>query len=181
LTEATLPISFRPLTMDDLPLIHRWLGEPHVRQWWRDGGETLAQVSAKYAPRIAGAEPTRCFVIEYGGGPVGYIQTYRMRDYPDYNRHVGASDDRAGIDLFIGERNLVGRGIGTRVLTSFLRSVVFADPSIGACALGPEPGNRRAIRAYEKAGFQHWKTVNVPGEPQPEYVMIVSRGDLERH
>ena len=65
--EADPQIRFRPLAMGDLPLMHRWLGEPHVRQWWHDGAGTLAEANAKYAPRIAGAEPTRCFAIEYGG------------------------------------------------------------------------------------------------------------------
>jgi RimJ/RimL family protein N-acetyltransferase len=172
------PIEFRPLAMDDLPLMHRWLSAPHVHEWWSDA-RTPEEIRAKYAPRIAGAEPVRCFAIELGGRPIGYIQTYRICDYPDYSQSIGMPVDCAGIDLFIGEPELVGHGIGTRVLGSFLRSIVFADPTIRSCAIGPEPKNRRAIRAYEKAGFRHWKTVPVAGEPQPEYVMLMTRRDLE--
>ena len=27
---------FRPMTSADLPLVRRWLAEPHVVQWWGD-------------------------------------------------------------------------------------------------------------------------------------------------
>jgi aminoglycoside 6'-N-acetyltransferase len=176
---ASPAIRFRPLATGDLPLMHRWLSAPHVRQWWYDAARTLDEVRAKYTPRIAGAEPVRSFTIEYGGRQIGYIQAYRIRDYPDYNRFIGAPDDCAGIDLFIGEPELIGRGIGTRVVKSSLRSIVFADATIMSCAIGPETGNRRAIRAYEKAGFRHWKTVAVPGEPAPEYLMLITRREFE--
>jgi aminoglycoside 6'-N-acetyltransferase len=175
---AAPAIRFRPLALDDLELMHRWLSAPHVREWWNDA-RTAAEIRAKYARRIAGAEPVRCYTIELGGRPIGYIQTYRICDYPDYNRHVGARQDCAGIDLFIGEPEMIGRGIGTHAVAEFLRSIVFADAAIGSCAIGPELGNRRAIRAYEKAGFRYWKTIAVPGEPAPEYLMLATRRDFE--
>jgi RimJ/RimL family protein N-acetyltransferase len=171
-------IGFRPLAIDDLELMRRWLSAPHVREWWNDA-RTPEEIRAKYAPRIAGAEPVRCFAIELGGRPIGYIQTYRIRDYPEYDRHIGAPEDCAGIDLFIGEAEMVGRGIGSRAVTAFVRSIVFADAATGSCAIGPEQGNRRAIRAYEKAGFRYWKTIAVPGEPAPEYLMLLTRREFE--
>lgn len=171
-------IRFRPLALEDLDLMYRWLSAPHVRQWW-DDARLPDEVRAKYEARIGGHDATRSFTIRLDERPIGYIQSYRMADYPDYNRHIGAPSDCAGVDLFIGEPELIGCGIGTRVLLSFLRSIVFADPAIASCAIGPEPANRRAIRAYEKAGFHHWKTVAVPGEPQPEYVMLITRRDLK--
>jgi aminoglycoside 6'-N-acetyltransferase len=48
----------------------------------------------------------------------------------------------------------------------------------GSCIIDPEPANRIAIRAYEKAGFRYVKTVKVPAEPQPAYLMRISRGDF---
>ena len=30
---------FRPMTSADLPLVRRWLAEPHVVQWWGDPSE----------------------------------------------------------------------------------------------------------------------------------------------
>jgi aminoglycoside 6'-N-acetyltransferase len=38
--------AFRPMSTADLPLLRRWLAEPHVRQWWGDPAEQYARVSA---------------------------------------------------------------------------------------------------------------------------------------
>ena len=37
--------AFRPMTIADLPLIRRWLAEPHVAQWWGDPVEQYDLVS----------------------------------------------------------------------------------------------------------------------------------------
>ena len=37
--------AFRPMTAGDLPLVRRWLAEPHVVQWWGDPPEQYELVS----------------------------------------------------------------------------------------------------------------------------------------
>ena len=69
-------VAFRPLRISDLPLLQAWLSLPHVDEWWHEPLD-LAGVRAKYLPRIDGTEPTYVFVIERGGGPIGWIQWYR--------------------------------------------------------------------------------------------------------
>lgn len=170
-------ITFRALTMEDLPLMHAWINTPHVAEWW-DAMPLLDDVRLKYAKRIAGQEPTNSFVIQSEGRPIGYIQTYRIADYPEYAQHLAASANAAGVDLFIGDATRVGRGTGTRALVKFLRTIVFADESIDECILGPETRNSRAIRCYEKVGFRYWKTVQIPGERAPEYLMRITPREL---
>ncbi|HEY3029755.1 MAG TPA: GNAT family N-acetyltransferase, partial [Bradyrhizobium sp.] len=36
---------FRPMSEADLPLVKRWLAEPHVMQWWGDTYEQFEIVS----------------------------------------------------------------------------------------------------------------------------------------
>lgn len=170
-------IAFRRLAVAELPLLYRWLREEHVRRWW---GEPPADLDAKYRAYIDGSKPTAPYLIRLGGQPVGYIQGYRLRDYPDYQRQIGAGDDAAGIDLFLGEADQLGRGLGPRVIGCFLREIVFTDPAIAVCFIGPAVGNQRAIRAYEKAGFVYERTVAVPDEPEPEYIMTLARPPLPR-
>jgi RimJ/RimL family protein N-acetyltransferase len=43
------------------------------------------------------------------------------------------------------------------------------------CWIGPAAHNAIAIRCYEKAGFAHVRTVLIPGEDRPEYVMSLAR------
>jgi|SRR5208282_1136248 len=179
MTAVSTGIRFRPLELGDLPLMHRWVNTLHVREWW-DALPTLDAVAAKYTPRILGREPTCSFIVEAEGKPVGYIQSYRIVDYPDYAQHIGAGDNAGGVDLFVGEPEHIGHGTGSAVLSEFLRSVVFADESVTECIIGPEIGNRRAIRSYEKAGFIYWKTVQIPGERAPEHLMRITRREFDR-
>jgi RimJ/RimL family protein N-acetyltransferase len=163
-------IGFKALDEGDLPLMHRWMHVPYVLRWWKEP-LTEEEVTAKYQPRIAGREPTRCFFIIYRSEAVGYIQSYRMGDYPDYCRAIDVEEDAAGVDLFIGEPEYLYQGLGPLALRKFLQEVVFGEMGAPCCWIGPQEDNRAAIRAYEKAGF-HWvKTVHVPGEDAPEYLM----------
>jgi len=155
-------------------MMHRWLNAPHVVKWW-GAGPTMESVVEKYRARIEGREPTRCFLILYADEPIGYIQTYRIGSYPEYARAVALDEAAAGIDLFIGSAEHVNRGLGAPLIVRFLRTIVFDDPELESCIIGPAAGNRAAIRTYEKVGFRYIKTVQVPGEPEPEYLMRIAK------
>ncbi len=163
--------------MGDLELLCAWLNAPHVRRWYGQGSSYEAVVE-KYAPRIEGRSATASFLILYAGTPVGYIQTYMITDYPEYARDVGADEGTAGLDIFIGEAQYMHRGLGAHILRRFMREIVFARSGVAACMVGPEPANTAAIRAYEKAGMRHLRTVDVLGEPHPEYLMGITREEL---
>ena len=172
-------IGFRALDFADLPLMRRWLNRNHVARWW-PGWPTLEQVRAKYAPRINRADSTRCFIIELGARPVGYIQCYYdAADSAALRKFVDDVEHAAGVDLFIGEQELLYRGVGPRIIGEFLREVVFADATITSCIIDPARNNAAAIRAYEKAGFRHLETVMIPGELEPAYLMRMARGEFE--
>jgi len=171
-------IHFQKLRMADLPLMHRWLNTEAVMQWWGKNGASYAQVVEKYTPRIQGQGHTTSFLIMYGDRRIGYIQTYKIRDYPDYAAYVQVDEDAAGVDLFIGEADYLHKGLGSSILRTFLRDVVFGTTDAVSCIMGPEPKNTAAIRAYERAGFSYLKTIQVPGEEEPEYLMRVDRSDI---
>ena len=172
-------IGFRRMAMDDLPLLHRWLQMPHVLEWWWGGvAPTPEAIAEKYGPRILDEEATDPYLILHAGQPIGYIQTYRIRDYPEYAAAVGAGEEAAGVDLFIGEAEYLHRGLGSHILRRFLRDIVFAPEDIASCIIGPSEANRIAIRAYEKAGFRYYKTIPSENEPTPESLMRIARADL---
>ncbi|MGI8855803.1 MAG: GNAT family N-acetyltransferase [Thermomicrobiales bacterium] len=172
-------IDFRRMTMDDLPLLHRWLQTPHVLEWWWGGvAPPYEAVAEKYGPDIRGEEPTACYLILYAGNAIGYIQTYRISDYPEYAAAVGADEEAAGVDLLIGEEEYLHKGLGSHILRRFLRAIVFAADDIASCIIGPSEANTIAIRAYEKAGFRFFKTIPSANEPTPEYLMRLARDEL---
>ena len=167
-------IQFRALVLGDLELMRRWLNNDFVARWW-PGWPSLEQVRAKYGPRIDGSDPTKCFVIMLDGAPRGFIQSYRVHHDPNLRALIDAPERAAGIDLFLGEREDAYRGLGPRIIRRFLAEFVFAQTDTDLCLIDPAQNNAAAIRAYQKAGFQHLCTIRVPAELQPSYVMILRR------
>jgi len=155
-------VAFASLREEDVILVEQWLKEDHVARWWREPVEEA--IEKRYAG-IEGLRPTRQFLIELDGRPAGMIQTYLVRDHPEWQELVQVGDDVAGVDLMIGEPDLVGRGFGPRVLSAFVEDVVFADPSTKAVVATVEEPNRRSWRAFEKAGFRHVRDVEEDGLP----------------
>ncbi len=114
---------------------------------------------------IEGRRATRQFAIVVDGRAAGFIQTYLVSDYPEWDEVVQVGDGVAGVDLLIGEPDLVGRGLGPEVLERFARDIVFADPAVYALVATVEEPNRRSRRAFEKAGFRHVRDVKEDGLP----------------
>ncbi len=158
-------------------MIHRWLHTPHVARWWYEDTGTYEQVSAKYTAYIGGEEPVEPYLILHDGRPVGYIQWYRVADDEEYDGLVGI-EGSAGIDLFIGEEDLLYKGLGPLLIRRFIGEVVFADGETRVCIVDPEPENGAAIRAYEKAGFRHFKSADT-SEGQA-YFMKLQREEFIR-
>jgi aminoglycoside 6'-N-acetyltransferase len=159
---VTGEIAFRPLEAGDVPLVERWLREPHVAAWWRD---PIEEAIEKRQAGIDGRRPTRQFAILVDGAPVGMIQTYLVADHPEWEAVVNAGPGAAGVDLLLGDPGLVGRGLGPRVLEQFTCEVVFADSAVTAVVATVEEPNRRSWRAFEKAGFRRAGDVEEDGLP----------------
>jgi aminoglycoside 6'-N-acetyltransferase len=145
--------AFRPMTTADLPLIRRWLAEAHVQQWWGDPSEQYALVSGDLD------EPAMDqYIVSAAGAPFGYLQCY---DLTAWNSGFGAHPEGTrGIDLFIGEPDMIERGHGSAMIRTF------ADARLGGgtprIVTDPDPKNARAIRAYENAGFGRDRLVDTP-------------------
>jgi RimJ/RimL family protein N-acetyltransferase len=145
-------LDFRRLDADDLRVLHECLQREHVRRWWSKH-ETYEDVVQHYLPAIEGREPTDLYLIVWDGVPAGFIQSYRTGDYPEYRDLVEVDDDVCGVDLFVADERLTGRGLGSEALRRFVRDVVFSNPAAPACIADPDSDNRASIRAFEKAGF----------------------------
>ncbi len=167
--------TFRPFRADDLPLLHRWVNATHAKRWFGNG-RTTGDLSSEYLPYIRGEVPIRVFVVLYEELPIGMVEWEHMVDFPDFARAYGVTEPGvANCDILIGDPAFVGRGLGASLVTKFLREIVFADPRIHTCVLDPEPDNRAAIRAYEKAGFVHVRDLDDDGQGNAVYLMELRR------
>ena len=102
------------------------------------------------------------------------IETYLVADNPDWGTTIGEGEGAAGLDLLIGERDAIGRGLGPQILARFAREVAFARPGTQAVVATVEEPNRRSWRAFEKAGFRHVRDVEEEG--LPHRLMRLERG-----
>ncbi|MCL2473122.1 MAG: acetyltransferase [Treponema sp.] len=161
--EKAKKIYFKKLSKNDFELLLKWLNTDFVKEWYYRYGDnkqdwTHEEVQNKYLPRIRKKEPTDSFIILYDDTKIGYIQTYLLKDYPEYEKFIQGGDNSAGMDLFIGEKEFIHKGLGAIIIKEFIRNYIFCNDYINKCIIGPEPKNLGAIKAYTKAGFKYVKT-----------------------
>jgi aminoglycoside 6'-N-acetyltransferase len=180
-------LTFRPLTRNDFPHMSRWLAAPHVARWWMSPSD-LGYVEEHYGPAIDGAAPTEYLVIELDGTPIGMIERYRVCDHPGWQATLGVLEQAepplhpaagAGIDYFIGEEGLTGKGLGPRVIREFSGEVLERYPEAMFILAAPQQANRPSWRALERAGFARvWEGMldsDDPSDAGPAYVYVLGR------
>jgi aminoglycoside 6'-N-acetyltransferase len=160
-------LSLRRLRDDpaDYALIVRWRAMPHVHEWWDpdDPAPDLAEVLRHYRPTTDPKRSTTGCIIQVGTRAIGYLQFYRWADWThdppgDNEPEVPLADDPWGIDLYIGEPEMLRRGIGSRAASLACR---YLQQTRGAqvVMLITDVDNLRAQSAYERAGFRKLRQV----------------------
>jgi RimJ/RimL family protein N-acetyltransferase/aminoglycoside phosphotransferase (APT) family kinase protein len=168
-------ISFRPLESGDFARLARWQSSPHVARWWRDPAD-LASIAAEYGPVVDGCDPTEVFVIHHRGQPMGIIQRYRVNDYPAWGKALDL-EGAIGIDYYLGDERVTGRGLGSQVIGAFARDTLSTHRDVGVIVAAPQQENVASWRALEKAGFERlWSgqlDSDDPSDAGPAYVYVL--------
>jgi len=165
-------VSFAPLAAADLPLLHAWLNASHVIAGYSRVHTTPEDVAAKYGPRIAGTDPIRSYIASVAGRPLGYVQVYRVADFPDDAAVAGEYAHAMAIDVLIGEVEYTGRGLGPRVIAAAVAELVFATSDADCCVATPRADNTASLRAFAKAGFTLVRSIRTA---QGDSEMLMSR------
>lgn len=164
--------AFRQLERSDIPTVEDWLAREHVSSWW---GEP-AELEQEYF----GEEPVTAFIAQLDGRPVGMVQRYRWTDYPAEAAAVDARPGEVGIDYFIGEPDLTGRGFGRAMVSAFLSQMVFSDRDVNGVRIDVDVENERSWRCLERLGFEReGKARELAGTPRPHYVYFITRSIYE--
>lgn len=145
-------LSFHPMRTEDFALMTDWLNRPHVKAFYQKDWTELGDVEKKYGPRVEGSEPVLAYIASADDHPIGYIQSYLNRDWPNYSSQIGTNEG-VGLDFFIGEQNYLRQGFGRKMELMFLDAVAFPKLHETVCYLGHEPKNIAAIKCSESAGF----------------------------
>jgi ribosomal-protein-alanine N-acetyltransferase len=151
----TLRFTLKPITPSEALAISRWrYGGPYSIY---DGDPTSAD--ALLEPRLSYHS-----VYDGRGDLVGYF-CFGEDARVAAGKRLGVYEIEPALDIGLGMRpDLTGRGLGERFVDAGLRFAreTYAPP---AFRLTVATFNRRAIRVYERSGFE---TVETFGAPTPE-------------
>ncbi len=146
-------VTLRAMTHGDLSQVTAWRQQPHLHRWWKaDGRPSLERVSEQYGADIDGTTPTRIWIAEVNGRSVGFVQDYRISDYPEYAL-LAPDPDAIGVDYAIGPPEWVGRGLGLRIMWSWMLTARHRFPDAAAYFAAPDHRNRASVRMLDKLGF----------------------------
>jgi hypothetical protein len=120
--------------------------------------KTFEETEAHYLPTIEGTDPTQHYLALLDGEPLGMIQTYLVSDYPDYAALIEEGEGTAGLDLFIGDEAMTGRGLGTEMIRGFTRIV-----SGGRRRLRGDPTSETSPRYERRESRLPGRRVRRPG------------------
>lgn len=152
-------ITFARFGEPDAPLMLDWLRRPHVAEWWHDP-PTLEEIIHEYV-----SEPqVDAYVVHLDGRPIGFIQAYVAAMAGDGWWPDITDPGVVGIDQFIGDADVLNRGVGTAMVTAFVERLL-ARPGVTMLQVDPSPDNARAIRSYEKVGFRARSVIDTPDGP----------------
>jgi aminoglycoside 6'-N-acetyltransferase len=152
-------LRIRPMRdeLGDYTMIAKWRSQPAILEWFDNDGlpVTVETMIQKYRPRIAGEQKVFPCIIEHQGQPVGLIQYYEthLQGPWEYDEPLLIQQGTWGIDLFVGEIDQWGKGIGSSAL-GLIAEYVRNTCNPAAIVIDPDVRNERAIRSYEKAGFR---------------------------
>jgi RimJ/RimL family protein N-acetyltransferase len=151
-TSATL----EPFLLEHIPLLDAWLHRQHVARWYPEPSENLRWARK---PPAGGSHA----IIASQGVPVGYIRWQQVdRETLDSLGLHEIPSNSVDVDLLLGEREDVGKGLGPHAL-AVLITRLRAEPAIPLVGLTTSVDNVHAQRAFEKAGFRIARQYDPPG------------------
>lgn len=147
-------INFVPLSAEYFNILCGWFNTQHVQEFYSLRSWTLEEVTQKFTPRIYGKEAIYGFIIFLKNRPIGYVQYYAISEYPWPNQNFLAEviQKGAGVDLFIGERDLLRKGVMSCALTRFLNLYIW--PKYKYCVVDPDVKNKISELFFKKLGFE---------------------------
>lgn len=152
-------MSFRVLTLDDLPLFSRWMNDPRIAAFWNEAGTIEAH--RDYLTKLI-ADPHMLPLIGCcGDQPFAYFEIYWAKenriapfyDVDDYDR---------GWHVAVGEDAFRGRRFVSAWLPSLMHYMFLDDPRTQRIVGEPAATHVQQIRNLEMSGFAKLKTFDFP-------------------
>jgi len=169
-------VMLRPMSDKDFDILLNWNSDAEVLYFCEgDDVESYSlediQGMYSYVSKMA-----FCFIIEYRGVPIGECWLQKMNLDHIMEKHPDL--DLRRIDIMIGEKNIWGKGIGTKVIKRLVE-FGFVDEKADMIFYMPGDYNTRSIRAAEKAGFILIEKIRNENckKGEYDYIMAIKKED----
>ena len=149
-------IILRDATSEDQALLEHWDKQEHVIQADPDDDWNWAyELPRKFSWR-------EFLIAELDGRPIGFIQIIDPKEEEThYWGEIGPN--KRAIDIWIGEKDDLGKGYGT-VMMKLALAKCFAPPEVDEVLIDPLESNVKAIRFYERLGFEFLEKRDFDGD-----------------
>lgn len=139
-------VALRRHRPDDLAALLRWYADPEIGRLTRYQAQPMSRLEIErfFKARLLSPDALAYAIDERDGGRVVGFTTFSALD-PDNGSVL--------YHITIGDRSAWGHGLGTEA-TELMLSHAFDRLGLHRVGLTVFEFNRRAIRAYEKAGFR---------------------------
>ena len=166
-------IDFKQLHQNDFQLLHEWFKEPTINLLYAEGKTwSIKNIENKYLPRILALDKVPSFIIYSNNKAIGFIQYYCLSEhYPEGIQKESSlfqsyqANRIAAIDLLIATHENRGQGLGVVIINQFINEFL---SDFHLVVVDPNHDNIRAIRCFEKSGFEQSDY-----SENPEYVIML--------
>ncbi|MFF8536126.1 GNAT family N-acetyltransferase [Streptomyces sp. NPDC015532] len=146
----------------DLALVHRWMNDPAVAEFWELAGPESVVEEHVLRQLDGDGRSVPCIGV-LDGTPMSYWEIYRA-DLDPLARHYPARPHDTGIHLLIGGVADRGRGLGSTLLRAVADHVLDRRPSCARVVAEPDLRNTPSVSAFLSAGFRFSAEVDLPGK-----------------
>jgi acetyl CoA:N6-hydroxylysine acetyl transferase len=145
----------------DLDLLHSWMNDPEVAQFWKmpwPRGDI-----ASYLGRQLASSHSTSYLGELDGVPMSYWELYRA-DLDPLAQYYAARAHDAGMHFLLGPAESRGRRLAVALVRTVSSWQLDADPRATRVVGEPDVNNVRTIRVGELAGFRRIMDLDLPNK-----------------
>lgn len=135
---------------DNYELMYKWCSQEFIYEWFEQRKLSLTEIENKYKNKLL-SNKQHLFFINYNDNKIGFVQIYKYDDKKSesFKKH----DSIYEYDIFIGESEYLSRGIGTQII-KYVNNYIYEKYLCDCIVLRPFKRNERAVKCYEKCGFE---------------------------
>ena len=135
---------------DNYELMYKWCSQEFIYEWFEQRKLSLEEIENKYKNKLL-ANQQHLFFINYNDTKIGFVQIYKYDDKK--NDALIKYNSIIEYDIFIGESEYLSRGIGTKIV-NYVNNYIYENYLCDCIILRPFKRNTRAVKCYEKCGFE---------------------------